>query len=118
MSAPARVDSWCERAFDVTSALYSYMEDHPHSTKGAARRHLHNRFSDMRTTERSYTDMRETYGYDDDLKEQIDLCFSQMMDAKQEFQTYMREQPKSQAGGTRRRHRAKPRRRHTRSHRL
>ena len=103
MSAPAAVDEWCERVFSVTSALYSYMDAHPHSTKGAARRHLRNPFSDMRRAERSYERMRDHYGYDDYLKEQIDLCFSHMMEAKKEFQTYMREQPKSQAGGTRRR---------------
>jgi hypothetical protein len=79
------------------------MHDHPHSTKGAARRHLHNRFYDMRQAERSYEHMRDTYGYDDDLKEQIDTCFGDMMDAKMRFQSYMREQPKSQGGGTRRR---------------
>lgn len=79
------------------------MEEHPHSTKGAARRALHNRIADLRRTERSYARMRDVYGHDDDLKEQIDLCFSQMMDAKKEFQTYMREQPKSQHGGSRRR---------------
>lgn len=114
MSAPLTVDDWCERAFRVTNALYTYMEEHPHSTKGAARRALHNRFSDMRRTERSYERMRDHYGHDDDLKEQIDLCFGQMMDAKKEFQSYMREQPKSasQHGGTRRR--AKHRRRHSR----
>lgn len=105
MSAPEPVEHWCERAFAVISALYTYMEEHSHSTKGAARRHLHNRIADLRRTERSYTRMRDAYGHDDDLKEQIDLCFSQMMDAKKEFQSYMREQPKSQShhGGSRRR---------------
>jgi hypothetical protein len=105
MSAPLTVDDWCERAFRVTDALYSYMEGHGHSTKGAARRALHNRFSDMRRTERSYAHMRDIHGHDDDLKEQIDLCFERMMDAKKAFQSYMREQPKSasQHGGTRRR---------------
>jgi hypothetical protein len=117
MSAPETVDDWCERAFSVTSALYSYMEEHPHSTKGAARRHLHNRFADMRRTARSYERMRDTYGHDDDLKEQIDLCFSHMLDAKHEFQSYMREQPKSQHGGTRKRRASRSHRR-TRHHRL
>jgi hypothetical protein len=103
MSAPEPVDHWCEHAFAVTSALYNYMEEHPHSTKGAARRSLQNRIADLRRIERSYARMRDIYGNDDDLKEQIDMCFSQMMDAKKEFQSYMREQPKSQHGGTRRR---------------
>ncbi len=87
--------------------MYTYMEEHPHSTKGAAHRHLQNRFSDMRHAEKSYERMREEYGHDDDLKEQIDMCFSHMKDAKKEFQIYMRDQPKSQGGGTRRRHRSR-----------
>ena len=111
MSAPEPVDRWCERAFAVTSALYTYMEEHPHSTKGSARRHLHNRIADLRRTERSYARMRDIYGHNDDLKEQIDLCFSQMMDAKKEFQAYMRDQPKSHQGGRRTTRRARSLRR-------
>jgi len=91
------------------------MEEHPRASRTGARSKFREIIESMRYIEGSYEQLRDTYGHDDDLKEQLDLCFGQMMDAKQAFQEYMNRQTKSDRARTRRSsHR---RRRRTHSHR-
>ncbi len=97
--------------------MNAYRVAHVHSTKGAARRHLHNRFADMRRIERSYERMSDACAEDDACRDEVNRCFSRMYNAKRAFQSYMREQPKSQHGGTRKRP-VKRSHRRTRHHRL